>query len=72
VVTRDGGSPNTSDDSDALPREPGRELFDVLGVPRDQPGPDNAGAALEHCVSDDLAGVRPDLLTGMSRSFVTS
>ncbi|MCO8274595.1 hypothetical protein M1L60_28765 [Actinoplanes sp. TRM 88003] len=63
-----GGNPNTSDNSDALSKELGHELFEVLGVPRDQAGPADPGAALEERVLAHLADLRPDLLIARSRS----
>ena len=63
---RTGGNANTSDNNDALSKELGRELFDVLGVSHDRPGPDDPGHALERCVSQHLAELRPDLLIGES------
>jgi hypothetical protein len=65
---RAGGNPNTSDNNDALSKEIGRTLFDVLGVPNEQAGPEDPGAALEEHVSAHLAEVRPDLLIARSRS----
>lgn len=63
---RAGGNPNTSDNGDAQSKELGRELFEVLGIPSEQPGPENAGALLEQHVRGHIAGLRPDLVIGAS------
>jgi hypothetical protein len=59
---RSNGNPNTSDNNDAGSINLGRALFDVLGVPHSQPGPVDAGDALEEAVRAHLASLRPDLL----------
>ncbi len=61
------GNPNTSDNNDQQSKHIGRQLFQVLGVPEDQAGPFDAGAALEEKLRSHLEGLRPDLQIRRSR-----
>lgn len=68
---RKTGHPNASDKNDKGSIRIGEALFDVMGVPRTQPGPGDAGKALEEAVKLHLRTLRPDLLIERGQSALS-
>jgi len=66
----DSGNPNTSDNNDKGSKVLGRALFEEMGVPDGQEGPESPGSALEQYIEEHLQSLRPDLVVKRSRSAI--